>query len=339
MIEGHAAAIEEFAAAMRGPRLHHGWILGGPRGVGKATLARALATRMLADAAGPEFSADGISVPESHPTAQMMRAGSHPDFRVLERLPKDEKLLDKPKADWPTDYERNRNIKIDQVRALSASFATRPSLSHRRVVLVDSVDDLETQAANALLKSLEEPPAGTIFLLVSHMPGRLLPTIRSRCQFVRFGALDDDAMGRVLRDILPGASQDEIEALVSTADGSPGGALKMAGLGLAEMDAALSAIARSGDASNALRSDLARKLSAKPAAARYEAFLARAPSFIAGLARERSGDALLNALDRWEAVRTLALSAQRLSNDPATTVFTIAGHVAALAPQGGAAKA
>ena len=105
---------------------------------------------------------------------------SHPDFKLLERLPK------------ANSEELARSITVDQVRGLQPLFATTPSLSPRRVVLIDAIDDLERSAANALLKNLEEPPAGTIFLLVSHAPGRLLPTIRSRCRLLRFDPLDDD---------------------------------------------------------------------------------------------------------------------------------------------------
>src|SRR3546814_19245555 len=111
-------------------------------------------------------------------------------------------------------------------------FATTPSMSPRRVVLIDAVDDLERGGANALLKSLEEPPAGTIFLLVSHAPGRLLPTIRSRCRLLRFEPLPREAMTSLLRDVLPQERDAEIAALIADGPGPPGPRRGFAALGL-----------------------------------------------------------------------------------------------------------
>ena len=188
-IIGNTAAQSAFMAAMRGGSLHHAWLIAGPQGVGKASFARAAAMRMLADAADPDSGSTGLEVPEGNRTRSLMEAGSHPDFRVLARLPKDP---DKP------DQDLARSITIAQVRTLQPLFATTPSMSPRRVVVIDAIDDLERGGANALLKNLEEPPAGTIFLLVSHAPGRLLPTIRSRCRLLRFEALSDDEVGDML---------------------------------------------------------------------------------------------------------------------------------------------
>ena len=339
-IVGHDAAIAEFLAAMRGPRLHHAWLIAGPEGTGKATAAAAFAKRMLAEGAGPEIAGDGLDVPENHPIGKLVDAWTHPDFIQLERAPRDMKpLRELDRRDWPADLERARNITIDQVRALGGTFALTPTYSRRRVVLVDAIDDLERGAANALLKSLEEPPQGTIFLLVSHAPGRLLPTIRSRCRVLRFDPLDDEAMRVALRRQLPAADAAEIDALVAAGQGSPGRALGYAGLDLAGLDASLKALAQTGDADNAVRAELAQSLSVKSAQRRYEAFLARAPAFIAGEAKTRSGPALAAALDAWGAARNLAESAIRQSLDPQMTVFALGGHVAGLAPGGASAKA
>jgi DNA polymerase-3 subunit delta' len=218
------------------------------------------------------------------------------------------------------------------VRALQPMLATTPSLSSRRVVLIDAVDDLERPgASNALLKNLEEPPAGTIFLLISHSPGRLLPTIRSRCRRLRFEPLSDAAMAGVLRTDLPQASDAEIEALVRAGDGSPGRALGYAGLDLAALDGVMAAIAHDGDRTNAQRSKLAKALSLKASQPRYEAFLDRVPSFIAEASAERTGDALKHALDAYDGARALAISARALSLDQQATVYEMAGLVAKLA--------
>ena len=332
-IVGHDVAITEFLTAMRGPRMHHAWLIAGPEGVGKAGAATALAKRLLCEAAGPDIAGEGMDVPESHPIGKLVDAHTHPDFILLDRLPKDMKALrEVERRDWPPDVERTRNITIDQVRALGGTFALTPSFSRARVVIVDSIDDMERGAANALLKSLEEPPQGTIFLLISHAPGRLLPTIRSRCRLLRFEALTDDVMRVALRRALPAIHEAELGALIAAGQGSPGRALGYAGLDLAGLDASLRAIARNGDADNAVRAELAQSLSAKAAQRRYEAFLARAPAFIAQEARNRSGRALTGALDAWSAARSLAESAVRQSLDPQMTVFALGGHVAGLAP-------
>lgn len=318
---GNAAAHAAFAAAMRGGTLHHAWLLVGPEGVGKASFARMAAQRLLAEAAGAANLLDGFAVPEGVQARALMEAGSHPDFRLLTRLAKDP---DKP------DQDIARSITIAQVRSLQPMFATRPSMGPRRIVLIDAVDDLERNGANALLKNLEEPPAGTVFLLISHAPGRLLPTIRSRCRLLRFGSLNDDDMAAALRQHLPDAAKDDIAALVRTGDGAPGRALRYAGLDVAGLDAAIGAIAETGDPDNSRRARLAKTLAGKTNADRYALFLERAATMIAREARTRSGVRLKAALDAQAAARDLAGAALGLSLDPQATVFEMSGILAAL---------
>lgn len=160
---------------MAGARMHHAWILSGRRGVGKAAFALQAARELVG---GPAMD-------------------NHPDIIVLRRPPKDEK--EAAKRDEGKPYETKRNIPIEEVRAMQRRLTTRPTLGERRVVIVDPADDLETNASNALLKSLEEPPQGTFFLLVSHRIGRLLPTIRSRCRVLRFPAVPDEEIDAVLK--------------------------------------------------------------------------------------------------------------------------------------------
>ncbi|MBD8617474.1 AAA family ATPase [Sphingomonas sp. CFBP 13728] len=320
-IIGNAAAQAAFMAAMRGGSLHHAWLIAGPQGVGKASFARAAAMRMLADAADPDGGSTDLAVPQGNRTRSLMEAGSHPDFRVLARLPKDP---EKP------DQDLARSITIAQVRTLQPLFATTPSMSPRRVVVIDAIDDLERGGANALLKNLEEPPAGTIFLLVSHAPGRLLPTIRSRCRLLRFEALSDGEVATAIRTLQPDADESEVAALVRASDGAPGRALRYAGLDIATIDDAIAAIAQDGDRDNGRRLKLAKALGLKAAQPRYEAFLDRAPAFIADAARTRSGPALRSALDAHAAARELAGAAIGLSLDAQATVFEMAGIVATL---------
>ena len=143
----------------------------------------------------------------------------------------------------------------------------------------------------------------------------------------------------ILQRSLPEIDDAELAALILAGQGSPGRALGYAGLDLAGLDALLTNIAMSGDSDNVLRAELAQSLSVKSAQRRYEAFLTRAPSFIADQARRRSGRALIIALEAWSAAHSLAESAVRQSLDPQMTVFALGGHVAGLAPGAKHAKA
>ena len=252
---GHEQAVERFTAAWRGGTLHHAWLLAGPRGIGKARFATMAALRLLAEAAGPAVHAQGLETPDDHPVARLLAAGSHPDFRLVER-----ELNDKGDA-------LRRNITIKQIRKLAELFAVSPSLSPWRAVIIDSVDDLEPSGANALLKMLEEPPANCVFFLVSHAPGRLLPTIRSRCRRLDFGRLDDAAMTSALADALPEAAAEERARLVALSGGTINRALAFAELDLAPLEAEAVAIMREGDPDNSRRSRLASTLALKAAVA------------------------------------------------------------------------
>jgi DNA polymerase III subunit delta' len=322
---GHDEQIATFLAAMAGARMHHGWLITGPKGIGKARFADMAARRLLAEASGIGVDEPGLAVAAQHPTSRLMDAGSHPDFKRLERL-----INEKTGA-------LARNITVDQVRALRSLFATGTSMGARRVILVDAIDDMERGAANALLKSLEEPPASTIFLLVSHVPGRLLPTIRSRCRTLAFSPLNTAAMTSFLDDALPDVAPADRQRLVS--GGIPATALSNAMLDMGDIEQALSDLAETGDPNSAMRSALAQSLALKAALPRYEAFLKRVPTFIAERARQSHGTALEAALDAWAAATSLAQVAIPQSLIAEAVVFEMAGHVAALAPRAGDAKA
>ncbi|MDQ2893504.1 MAG: AAA family ATPase [Pseudomonadota bacterium] len=318
---GNTAAKAGFAAALAGGSMHHAWLLVGPEGVGKASFAKAAAARLLAEAAADCDLPAGIDLPPGNRTRALIEAGSHPDYRLLSRLPKDP---EKP------DQDLARSITIAQIRSLQPMFATRPSMSARRVIVIDAADDLERSGANALLKSLEEPPAGTIFLLISHAPGRLLATIRSRCRLLRFEALAEEDVATAIRTQQPDIAPDELAAMARAGEGAPGRALRYAGLDIAALDAAIAGIASDGDSDNARRIKLAKALAGKTATARYQAFLERAPALIARAARDRSGDRLKTALDAHAAARDLAAAALGLTLDQQATVFEMAGIVARL---------
>jgi DNA polymerase-3 subunit delta' len=308
---GHDRAIALFQEALEAGRLHHAWLLGGPKGVGKGGIARDFAKLLLG----------AVDIAGNDSVANLVDAGTHPDLVILERLAREAK-----KGEGPT---LARNITVDQVRGLSRFLHLAPSMAERRVVLVDSIDDMERGAANALLKNLEEPPSGTVFLLVSHAPGRLLPTIRSRCRFLPFHPLSEDEMRTALANVPAG----EVDALIQAAEGSPGRALAMRGLDIPALESALKRISENGDADHAETMRLVRALSGKAAQPRFEAFLEFVPHFIARQARAQRYPAG-RATSAWQEAVDAGRGAVTLSLDPASTVFGLCAIVAGLAAEG-----
>jgi DNA polymerase III subunit delta' len=213
---GHEAAEATLAAAMASGRLHHAWLITGPEGIGKATLAYRFARRLLA---GP--AADGtLALAPSHPAFRRVAAGSHADLLTVERAV-DEKTK-----------RRRAEIVVDDARTIGAFLHLTAAEGGWRVVIVDGADTMNRNAANALLKVLEEPPPRAILLLVAASPGRLLPTIRSRCRRLGLERLEDTVVERLLRRAMP--ELEDVDALVALAHGSIGRALALAeGDGLA----------------------------------------------------------------------------------------------------------
>jgi DNA polymerase-3 subunit delta' len=309
---GHDAAWRHFTSALESGKLHHGWILAGPRGLGKASFA-------LRAAAALVDTEDRYS--------NLIARGTHPDILTIKRLPKDAaKDDDEPDA----NAELKRSITIEQIRSLQASLTTRPGLADKRVIIIDSADDLERGGANALLKSLEEPPADTYFLLISHASDRLLPTIRSRCQMLRFEPLNHDQMTAALSDAASEIDPADLDALIRAGKGSPGQAIDFMGLDLGKLDNAMHAIIQTGDPGNDLRVALAEQLSLKAAQQRYEAFLRLAPSLIAERARRMDAANVLAATEVWTAASALANRAIALSLDKQSVIFKMGSLLATL---------
>ena len=320
MIAGQDKAVEQFASAWEARRLHHAWLLAGPKGVGKATFALKAATRVLTEAAGPPVELPGLETPEEHPIAKLIAAGSHPDLIWIERI-------ENPKKPGTLF----KNILVDQVREVGRSLNLTTSLSDWRAIVFDTADDLEGAGANALLKMLEEPPANTVFFLVSHAPGRLLPTIRSRCRRLDFARLDDEVMTSLLSLSLPDENPGKIAQLVEFAEGSIGRGIDIAALDLAPLESEAQAILRQGDPDNMRRSKLASALGTKAAADRYAAFLQLVPGLLAREAINLEGEARGRALDAYERARQTVAIAPRLSLDPGATVFELGGILASVA--------
>jgi DNA polymerase-3 subunit delta' len=176
---GHRRQEEAFLAALRSGRMHHAWLLGGPEGIGKASFAYRTARFMLAGGdplRRAEIGAD-LAVAQSETASRKIAAQSHPDLHLLRRIAK------------PDGKSFTSNIPVDLVRRVIDRFGTSAGEGGWRVTIVDSAEDLDRPGANALLKLLEEPPPRSLFLIVAHAPGRILPTIRSRCRLLSFEPL------------------------------------------------------------------------------------------------------------------------------------------------------
>ncbi len=312
MLIGNDHNMRIFSAAMDSGKLHHAWILAGLRGLGKSSFAFA-AARKLIDPDGKFGS--------------LMERGSHPDLLVIKRLPKEP-----PKEGEEVDpaAELKRSIGVDQIRALQARLTTRPGLSDKRAIIIDCADDFERSAANALLKSLEEPPVGTYFFLVSHSSDRLLPTIRSRCQMLRFEPLNCAEMNMALLQIAPELGESERAGLVAAGNGSPGQAIEFLGLDLDQLETDMNDIIATGDPSNVLRSKLAGQLSLKNAQPRYEAFLRRTPQKIAACARLCDALSVAPVILAWETANTLASRAIGVTLDKQSVVLQMGSLLASL---------
>ena len=230
---GQEEAETLFLRAWQSGAMHHAWILSGPQGIGKATLAYKIA-RFLLSAPNDRQAVRSLNISEKTSVFQQVANGSHPDLMVLERdyietdrkkilsaIKKGETLTD---DDW-MGMRRSAFIRVDDVRKVT-DFLSKTSFNDGwRVVIIDSADDMNKNAANALLKILEEPPSKTILLLVSHNAGLLLPTIRSRCAKLQLQTLSDQAVASLLRRYRPQLAEQQIAQLVGMSNGSIGRAI------------------------------------------------------------------------------------------------------------------
>jgi DNA polymerase-3 subunit delta' len=215
---GHEQAERTFVESWTAGRLHHAWLIGGPEGIGKATLAYRVARFLLAGGGGPPGQSQGLAVPPDHPAARQVAAQSHPDFAVVRRgLRKDGKGY-------------SAEISVADVRRGLGVFGSAAGAGGYRVCIVDSADDLNTNSANALLKLVEEPPARSIFLIVTHAPQRVLPTIRSRCRRLELRPLDEGSLRSVIRSLGPPWSDtddDRLNRAIALGEGSVRRAIQM----------------------------------------------------------------------------------------------------------------
>jgi len=225
-LTGHEQAEGVLLDAWNSNRLPHAWLITGPKGVGKATLAYRFARFVLAESVDadpdqdalfgdPEPSTPSLAIAPDHTTFLQITHGGHPGLRTIEKTISE------------TTKKLRSEIVVDDVRNAVKIFNVTAEAGSWRVVVVDAADEMNTNAANALLKTLEEPPARSLLLLVAHNPGRLLPTVRSRCRTLVLKPLADDHVAELISARHPEAEQAAVRALAQLADGSPGRAFDL----------------------------------------------------------------------------------------------------------------
>jgi DNA polymerase III subunit delta' len=316
---GHAQAEQELVAATRSGRLHHGWLMAGPMGIGKATLAYRFARWLLAGAPG-----ESLQLPPEHPVFRRMAAGGHGD--LVEIAPNDK-----------------GNLGIDAVRQIEPLFRRTAAEGGWRIALIDGADGMTTEAQNALLKILEEPPTGAVIILVAEQPGRLLPTIRSRVRRLNLAPLSESILHQLLSQHAPDLTEAERGPLLAMAEGSLGKALALRQMeGIVVYRELLALLDNISTLPAGPMLDYAEKLGRKGGEAGYALTSRLFPDFLAGVARLAAGAdiparlegegavaarlagqlGLEKGLQLWDNVRELFSQADRLNLDRKQTLLS-----------------
>jgi DNA polymerase-3 subunit delta' len=325
---GHRAAEVEMLSAYREGRLAHAWLKSGAEGVGKATLAWRFARFLLANPdpnARAAREARDLRVDPSHPAARHLAALAHPDFSLVRR-------------DWKADKKKfSSEIQVDRVRAALQVFQMSAAFGGWRVCIVDSAEDLNRNSANALLKMIEEPPQRSLILIVSHRPGQVLPTIRSRCRRLRLDPLSESEIAEVVATLGPPWSEADpaaVEKAAKRASGSAREALarlspESKGIG-ALIDSTVAGLPRPDPRAVA---KLAEALASRAAGEAYDAFHREVYDWLATYAlrtassTERAEE--LGAL--WDRIRTAARETEALNLDRRLHILTIFAEIASTA--------
>jgi DNA polymerase-3 subunit delta' len=308
-LDGHDEAETAFEQSRARGRLHHAWLLTGPEGVGKATFAYRAARRLLGAARNNAYGVLGASPDD--PISRQMMARAHPDILVLERVGED----GKPR----------KVIPVDDARKLAEFFSKSPAAAPHRVAIIDAADDLNVNAANAILKTLEEPPPRGVLLMVSHAPGRLLPTIRSRCRRLAFGPMDlEDAAAFVrARETI---DEESALRLAKMAGGAPGKALTLAaGQALAMDDAARALLSDLPQVDEAMALSLADRFRGGEGQVQFNLLFDRLAERVHAFVADRAGQGR-GGLDlwaqAWETLQRLPREAEALNLDRTDALFT-----------------
>jgi DNA polymerase-3 subunit delta' len=313
-LTGHAAAEAAFEASRARGRLHHAWLLTGPEGVGKATFAYRAARRLLGAPFDPAHGVLGSS--PDHPVSRQIIAHAHPDLFVIERVGEDGKL--------------RKVIPVEETRRISEFFSKSPASAPHRVAIVDAADDLNPFGANAILKTLEEPPAHGVLLIVSHAPGRLLPTIRSRCRRLAFPPLGLEETAAFVRDREDVSVEDSLR-LARMSGGAPGRAWALAGAKAIDMDDAARALIEAlPRVDEAMALSLADRFKGGEGQAQFNLLFDRLAERVHGFSVERAGQGI-GSLDRWaqawETLQRLSRDVEALNLDRADALFTALGEL------------
>ena len=268
---GHSQAEHRLIESYKSGRFHHAWLVTGPKGVGKATLAYRLVKYLLRYPDPATAPADNLAVPASDPVSAQVEARAHPDLLIIQRE------ADKGKL--------KAGISVEMSRKAASFFGKTAGAGGWRVALVDAAEDMNSAAANALLKTLEEPPARSVFILVCNQRGRLLPTIRSRCIELNLCSLSEDD-ARAALEALPGEEPRQGLKNLGHAQGSPGFALALAETGAGSIFARFAETAARGRIDEATRLQVANDLHGKGTDDRFRIFCDLLDGWIAGIARE-----------------------------------------------------
>jgi len=318
---GHQAAEANLLAAFRSGKLPQAWLIGGPEGVGKATLAWRFARFVLANPdpqSGAVRAAQNLDVDPEAPAARRIAALAHPDIALLRRLRN------------PKTNAFFTEIRVEDVRQALGTFHLSPGAGGWRVLIVDTADDLNAQGANALLKTIEEPPSRALFLVLAHRPGLVLPTIRSRCRRLQLDPLSPDNIVEIVRAL--GAPWSDIAAAdlmaaAGRANGSVREALRLLDPENAEIGALIGAvIERLPDYDERAVYQLAEAVAGRGARDEMEILMLALYDWLAARARARSGEGaerLASIAELWEKARAATREAETYNLDKRLHVLSL----------------
>jgi DNA polymerase-3 subunit delta' len=321
---GHATAERAFLDAYRAGRMPHAWIIGGPEGIGKATLAWRVARFLLANPDPQSASvqrARNLDVDPARPAARQIAALSSPDVALLRRQ-------------WNERVKKlYTEIRAEEVRAATRIFQHAAGGSGWRIAMIDSADELNNYAANALLKMIEEPPAHSLFLLIAHRPGRILPTIRSRCRVLMLEPLNEDEVIRAVTALDFDYSSRDIAAAAKRAGGSVKEALRLLDGQSNQFDADVqNLLARLPDVDWRDIHALGDAAAGRDNEAAYESLMANVFSFLDRSVRDGAarGPARLQPYaEAWEKVLDAARETEVLNLDKRPLILSIFAELAA----------
>ncbi len=327
---GHKAAEQELLSAYREGRLAHAWLIGGREGIGKATLAWRFARFVFANpdpAAAAVREAHDLHVEPGHPAARLIAQLAHPDFSLIRR-------------EWQAATKRLASeISVDAVRLGLQVFQLSAAFGGWRIAIVDSAEDLNRNSANALLKMVEEPPQRSLILIVSHRPGQVLATIRSRCRRLRLDPLTEDQIVEAAVSLGPPWSEavrDKIAAAAKRANGSVREALarlapESDGAG-ALIDSIIAGLPRPDPRAVAR---LADAIGGRAGDEAYRAFHRELYDWLASFARDLAPPAAqveeIGAL--WDRIRAAERETEALNLDRKLHVQAVIAEIAATAPR------